>query len=774
MSNEPGAAPLQSTGIAVAAPRRAALSSRLAALLVIFFCGALTGPPVAEAAPVRVEVANTDRGYVLLRDGQPYTIRGAGMVNDDIERFVAHGGNSIRTWTTRSDSIDIRALLDSAQAHGVTVALTLPMRAERHGFDYDDPQAVAGQLADMREDVRRFRDHPALLLWIIGNELNHSYSNPAVWDAVGDVAAMIEELDPNHPATTALSGFYPEVVQAVRNRAPALDFISFQNYGSLFGLPEKMATAGFDEPFMVTEWGTLGYWDMEQTPWGAPVELDSSAKAGIFARALGEIFPAFEDRLLGQYAFFWDQKQERTPTWFGLLLESGETTEAVDVLQQAWTGEGPANRAPRVETMTLDGAGARDAVVLSAGETAQAAFIVTDPDGDALAYRWELRPESQATQAGGDFEAAVPTLSGLLSDTKAARTTLTAPEPGNYRLFAYAYDGQGHAAHANIPFRVEGELVQAPEDLVAGEVMALAYSGFREGQHPDRGDGAINPSEEEILEDLELLVAHGYRLIRMYDAGENTRTTLELIRRHGLPMQVLVGAWLKAEVSNHEGCPWLDEPVPEEELAANTIDNAAEIDRAITLAREFDDIVVAVNVGNEALVEWNDHMVPLEQVIAYVRQVKAAIEQPVTVADNYAWWISHGARLAAEVDFLGVHTYPAWEEKTIDEALAYTLENLEGVRAALPNKPIAVLEAGWATTASEFGARASEANQLRYYRELRDWAEGANVSVFFFEAFDEPWKGDPGNPLGAEKHWGLFFVDRTPKAVLRASTAHER
>ncbi len=310
-------------------------------------------------------------------------------------------------------------------------------------------------------------------------------------------------------------------------------------------------------------------------------------------------------------------------------------------------------------------------------------------------------------------------------------------------------------------------LQQTPAGRVAGEVMAVAYSGFREGQHPDRGNGAKNPGREEILEDLQILVDHGFGLVRMYDARENTRTTLELIREHDLPIKMLLGLWLVAEFSNHEGCPWLDEPIPEEELAANTLANEAEVLLGIGLAHEFDDIVVAVNVGNEALVDWNDHMVPLDRVIGYVRQVKAAIEQPVTVADNYVWWIRDGAPLVAEVDFIGVHTYPQWEEKTIDEAMPYTIENLEGIRRAHPGKPMAVLEAGWATTASEFGERASEADQVRYYDDIGRWAEAMNITVFFFEAFDEPWKGNPANPLGAEKHWGLFFVDRSPKAVMR-------
>ncbi len=303
--------------------------------------------------------------------------------------------------------------------------------------------------------------------------------------------------------------------------------------------------------------------------------------------------------------------------------------------------------------------------------------------------------------------------------------------------------------------------------LLADEVMALAYSGYREGQHPDRGAGAVNPSDEQILEDLRILADHDFRLIRLYDTGENSVSTLQLIREHDLPIKVLLGIWLRAEISNHEGCPWLDEPIPDEQLAANKLLNAAEVRRGIELAQDYDDIVAAVNVGNEALVEWNDHMVLLDDVIEYVRQVRSAIEQPVTVADNYEWWIKDGAPLAEEVDFLGIHTYPAWEEKTIDEALPYTIENLEGVAAALPGKPMAILEAGWATTATEFGDRASEEHQARYYNELRDWATDAGMTVFFFEAFDEPWKGNPDNPNGAEKHWGLFFVDRSPKKVVR-------
>lgn len=315
-----------------------------------------------------------------------------------------------------------------------------------------------------------------------------------------------------------------------------------------------------------------------------------------------------------------------------------------------------------------------------------------------------------------------------------------------------------------------GEIAQQPSALLDGQVMAVCYSGFRAGQHPDRGAGAVNPSDAEILEDLQILLRDTpFRLIRVYDSQANSEAVLRLIEEHDLPIRVLLGAWLSAEVSN-PGCPWHPQPYPDEVLAANRVANATEVDAAIRLANAYPDTVAAVAVGNEALVSWTDHMVPLEKVIGYVRKVKESVSQPVTVAENYEWWAMDGAPLAAELDFVSVHIYPVWEQRGIDEGLSYSIANMQRVRDALPDAKLVITEAGWATTASEFGDRASEANQLRYYEELFGWAKEMNITTFFFAAFDESWKGDPNNPVGAEKHWGLYFEDRTPKQAIRALT----
>lgn len=312
------------------------------------------------------------------------------------------------------------------------------------------------------------------------------------------------------------------------------------------------------------------------------------------------------------------------------------------------------------------------------------------------------------------------------------------------------------------------DALQSEGDLLMGLSKAVCYSGFRSGQHPDRGDGAVNPSYEETLEDLNIITKDaGFNLIRIYDSGENSEMVLRVIKENNIDIKVMLGIWLQAELSNHETCSWLTEPIPEEELQQNKKLNLAEIEKGISLANKYKDIIVAVNVGNEALVDWNDHKVDTDTIIAYVQKVKQAIDQKVTVADNYKWWADHGTKLAKAVDFISLHVYPVWEAKDIDEGLSFSIENVMEVRKALPNAKIVITEAGWASVASEFGERASEKKQLQYYSEFMAWSKENNITTFWFEAFDEDWKGEPGNMMGAEKHWGLYTVDRKPKKVVQ-------
>jgi hypothetical protein len=400
--------------------------------------------------PVKVEIKKEGEGYVLYRGGKPYFIKGAGGTNY-MDRLAKYGGNSIRTWNTSNGP----KVLGDAERLGLTVTMGLGMGIERQGFNYDDTAAVAKQLARVRAEVVKYKDYPALMAWGIGNELNLNYKNPKVWDAVNAVAKMIHEVDPNHLATTMLAGINQREIDFIKARCPDLDLISVQVYGGLASVPAKLKSTGWNKAYMVTEWGPTGHWEGPQTPWKASVEETSSEKAVVF-RNRYEASVIKDKTCLGSYVFLWGQKQERTPTWYGLFTEAGEENEVVDVMEYLWSGKWPSNRAPHLEAFTIDGKKVLDFIYLQPGKTYPVNVAVTDPDKDMLITRWELLPESTDLKVGGDRESRPQPIPGMVSSSSTDKATLTVPDKeGAYRLFLYVTDGNNNVATANIPFFVK-------------------------------------------------------------------------------------------------------------------------------------------------------------------------------------------------------------------------------------------------------------------------------------------------------------------------------
>ena len=225
----------------------------------------------SAASPVKATLAQTDDGYTILRNGEPYFIKGAGG-RTRLALLAKSGANSLRTWGTDN----AKAILDEAHKHGLTVMLGLRLGHERHGFDYSDKDAVAKQKAEVRKQVLKYKDHPALLAWGIGNEVDLFYTNKDVWFAVQDIAAMIKKLDPNHLITTVTAGIDKKKLELVLTRVPDIDYLSINIYGGLESLPQDLMDMGYDGPYVVTEWGPTGHWQVERTDWDVPIEQTST------------------------------------------------------------------------------------------------------------------------------------------------------------------------------------------------------------------------------------------------------------------------------------------------------------------------------------------------------------------------------------------------------------------------------------------------------------------------------------------------------------------
>jgi hypothetical protein len=422
--------------------------------------GCLAQDTINATGPAQVQVRQEYGRWRLYVNQQPFFIKGAGLVFGDREKLAAYGGNSFRTWTTVNGRETGQQVLDSALKNRLYVTLGMDVAPERHGFDYSDTHAVATQLAEIKAQVLKFKDHPALLMWDIGNELNLNSHDSKVRDAVNDISKMIHQIDPNHPTTTSLSGISGDLVNQIKSRAPDLDLLSVQMYADIVNLPRYLREIGWNGPYAVTEWGATGHWEAGKTQWGAPIEDDSSAKADFYRRHYDFAIASNSKQCLGSYVFLWGQKQERTPTWYGMFLESGAETETVDVLRYLWTGRWPEIRSPRLKGCWLDGKTARQNVHLNAGQNYEAKVLALSPANSPLADSWEILEESAAQSTGGDAESRPRRLPGLVAQGAHGEAQIKAPaKPGAYRLFAYVLDDHGKAAYANIPFYVDARAV---------------------------------------------------------------------------------------------------------------------------------------------------------------------------------------------------------------------------------------------------------------------------------------------------------------------------
>jgi hypothetical protein len=406
--------------------------------------------------PSKVELNYRDNKFQLTVNNKPFYINGAGVDFGSIKSLADFGGNAFRTWRVNNGEKSGLEILDEAHQNELMVCMGIEVERERHGFDYNDKQAVAEQMDAIKQDILALKDHPALLIWGIGNELNLRHKNPKVWDAVNDLSKMIHQVDPNHPTTTMLAGAEPEEISLVAEKCPDLDLLSFQIYGAIDKLPSFLQQSNYQGAYMITEWGATGHWECENTTWDRPIEANSTKKANDYHSRYVDYIAADAKQCIGSFVFLWGQKQERTPTWYGLFLENDNSTEAAQVMQYLWTGKWAKHSIPKIGELTINGLLAEESVSLKQHQP-YSAKIVVEATNKNLSFRWELMKEidRELESDGGDFEP-TPEIVWQQSDSNASsEIDFSPPQIGEFRLFVYVDDCYGGSATANMPILIE-------------------------------------------------------------------------------------------------------------------------------------------------------------------------------------------------------------------------------------------------------------------------------------------------------------------------------
>jgi len=357
---------------------------------------------------------------------------------------------------------------------------------------------------------------------------------------------------------------------------------------------------------------------------------------------------------------------------------------------------------------------------------------------------------------------------------------------------------------SNTDYVKEQTNLTAKDILGNPNYLAMSYGGYRYVDHD------IEPTLDELKEDLKILSAMGVKILRTYKVhlpqAENLLKAISELKKDNadFEMYLMLGAWIDCKNAFTD-----QEPDHNEESEANV----PQIEKAVKLANQYPDIVKVIAVGNEAMVRWAASYYVQPSVILkwvnYLQDLKKAGELSadlwITSSDDFSSWGGGDSsyhtedleKLVKAVDYVSMHTYPYhnthynpefWgvsdgeetnsDTEKVDAAMVRAIDFAKAQYDSVSNyvtslgveKPIHIGETGWATVSNGHygptGSRATdEYKEGLYHKLLRDWTNTAGISCFYFEAFNEPWK-DARNKKGSENHFGLFTVDGQAKYAI--------
>lgn len=401
-----------------------------------------------------VYVERADSGFRLIRNGEPFVIRGAG--GDSYFKELAEiGGNTIRLFNTT----DLKEKLEEAHRHGLAVIVDIyipPYSASNNV--YGDEREVIFLKKRVKDLVDEHKGHPALLFWNLGNELKYPFvfrKNDFI-RVFNELLSTIQQVDPNHPVSTTIIGAGRKTMISIFLHSPELDIIGFNTFGNTKFVNKNVSQLSFlfgEKPYYLSEIGPDGPWETSTTSWGAPIEATTSRKSEHYRSRSIMVESGKGTANLGSLLFYWGEKLERSHTWFS-LFRNGERSKSIQAIEAMWNSSVSSLEEDGLNYMLVNWKGAQDNIVLYPGEPARAELLFHEPMKDHVRIEWEIYPESwygESDELVVDTYVPIDTFVGF----EANSTAFLAPvNEGPYRIFAYIYSGDGSFVTTNTPFYV--------------------------------------------------------------------------------------------------------------------------------------------------------------------------------------------------------------------------------------------------------------------------------------------------------------------------------
>ncbi|WP_377274188.1 discoidin domain-containing protein [Peterkaempfera sp. SMS 1(5)a] len=439
--------------------------------------------PAVPSGHSTVKVTGSQGNWALTVNGAPYQVKGItwGPANSTAEAHIrelkAMGVNTLRTWGTDAGS---KPLLDTAAAHGLKVVNGFWLN---QGADYvKDTAYMDSTLDQIKQWVTTYKDHPGVLMWDVGNEVvlttqDHTYDGSTVEQErvayakyVERVTQAIHAIDPDHPVTStdAWTGAWAYY----KSYTPSLDLLAVNSYGSVCNVRNDWVSGGYTKPYIITESGESGEWEVPNDANGVPTEPTDVQKRDAYLSNWACI-TGHQGVALGATVFHYGTENDFGGVWYNTVPAGWRRLSFYSVAKD-YGGNAGGNTPPVITDMTLS-----NTASVPAGSTFDITAKATDPDGDLI--RYQLLYCAKYAGGGTGFNQVDFTQTGD------GRFTATAPKAlGVYKVYVYAYDGHGNVGIETRSFRVVAPQVQGTDVALGKPTTASSYQAT--------GDGAPYPA----------------------------------------------------------------------------------------------------------------------------------------------------------------------------------------------------------------------------------------------------------------------------------------
>jgi hypothetical protein len=399
------------------------------------------------SSAIEVRIRENEGQWTLYRDGTPYFIKGAGGSFDN-RHIDGYGANSVRTWS----STETTSALTAVQGTVITICA---------GFSFDlldilaNPYQMKTTIIDY---VYAHKDNSAILIWCIGNEVHHNRSASefqTIFAFIDEVGSAIKAIDTAHPTMTVIADEL-DAVGYYLNHLDNIDIIGINSFGSSGStIGSRYTNLNVGKPFILTEFGPSGWWEVESSSFGAPFEPSSTSRMTMYRTIYENTVNNYKHlNCLGSYVFLWGWKNETTPTWFGMFYSDGSRLGPIETMVELWdNGSLPIdwNHIPEIGELRIS-----KTDNISIGERLTVECSAADIDGDNLIWTFELI--DQLTTIEGGYQNYPNSIENITGN----KCIILPPFQGQFRIYGIVRDGHGNAAFASIPIRVNQAQMSTP------------------------------------------------------------------------------------------------------------------------------------------------------------------------------------------------------------------------------------------------------------------------------------------------------------------------